>query len=223
MTGVREVWKGYKTRIKGKHFKIYNNIEDVLKNRPLDIPEVQFRKLIAYWSIPSVKALSRLNSENRKKQQHQHRMGPISFARVHNEMREMNENKEDPSQVDVFVATRTGQKGKEIDSGTQADKLKSHQEVGDTPEKASPAVFGKEQPGRVRYTISSMKTELHETKDRVQRLEDLVKLLLQQSSLGTKIDEALSLLRAKESTHDINNKQCPNGNDRPSSSTRDPK
>ncbi|XP_052107426.1 uncharacterized protein LOC127740487 [Arachis duranensis] len=128
------------------------------------------------------------------------------------------------------------------------DKLKSHQEAGDTPEKAFTAVFGKEQPGRVRCygrtstktslqkereiakikqqhteTISSMKTELHETKDRVQSLEDLVKLLLQQSSLGTDIDEALSLLRAKESTHDINSKQCSNGNDRPSSSTRDPK
>ncbi|XLR62765.1 hypothetical protein S83_013437, partial [Arachis hypogaea] len=128
------------------------------------------------------------------------------------------------------------------------DKLKSHQEAGDTSEKAFTAVFGKEQPGRVRCygrtitktslqkereiakikqqhaeTISSMKTELHETKDRVQSLEDLVKLLLQQSSLGTNIDEALSLLRAKESTHDINSKQCSNGNDRPSSSTRDPK
>ncbi|XP_072078120.1 uncharacterized protein [Arachis hypogaea] len=250
MTGVREAWKGYKTRIKGKHFEIYNNIEDMLKNRPLDIPEVQFRKLIAYWSIPSVKVLSRLNSENRKKQQHQHRMGPISFARVRNEMREMNENKEDPSQVDVFVATRTGRKGKELDSGTQAviDKLKSHQEAGDTPEKSFAAVFCKEQPERVRCygrtitktslqkereiakikqqhteTISSMKTEFHETKDRVQSLEDLVRLLLQQSSLGTNIDEALSLLRAKESTHDINSKQCLNGNDRPSSSTRDPK
>ncbi|XP_025644858.1 uncharacterized protein [Arachis hypogaea] len=111
MTGVREAWKGYKTRIKGKHFEIYNNIEDMLKNRPLDIPEVQFRKLIAYWSIPSVK-------------------------------REMNKNKEDPSQVDVFVATRTGRKGKELDSGTQAviDKLKSHQEAGDTPKKAFTAV-----------------------------------------------------------------------------------
>ncbi|XP_020998457.2 uncharacterized protein LOC107489618 [Arachis duranensis] len=177
-------------------------------------------------------------------------MGPISFARVRNEMREMNENKEDPSQVDVFVATRTGQKGKELDSGTQAiiDKLKSHQEAGDTPEKAFTTVFGKEQPGRVQCygrtitktslqkereiakikqqhgeTISSMKTKLHETKDRVQSLEDHVKLLLQQSSLGTNIDEALSLLRTKESTHDINSKQCPNGNDRPSSSTRDPK
>ncbi|KAL4365237.1 hypothetical protein AHAS_Ahas07G0086000 [Arachis hypogaea] len=227
MTGVREAWKGYKTRIKGKHFERYNNIEDMLKNRPLDIPEVQFQKLIAYWSIPSVKALSHLNSENRKKQQHRHRMGPISFARVRNEMREMNENKEDPSQVDVFVATRTGRKEKELDLGTQAviDKLKSHQEAGDTPEKAFTAKEREIAKIKQQHTetISSMKTELHETKDRVQSLEDLVKLLLQQSSLGTNIDEALSLLRAKESTHDINSKQCSNGNDRPSSSTRDPK
>ncbi|KAL4365743.1 hypothetical protein AHAS_Ahas07G0136600 [Arachis hypogaea] len=190
MTGVREVWKSYKTRIKRKHFEIYNNIEDMLKNRPSDIPE----------------ALSRINSENRKKQQHQHRMGPISFARVRNEMREMNENKEDPSQVDVFVATQIGRKGEELDSGTQAviDKLKGHQEAGDTTEKAFTVVFGKEQLERVRCygrtitktslqkeqeiakikqqhpeTVSSIKTELHETKDKVQSLEDLVKLLLQ--------------------------------------------
>ncbi|KAL4321444.1 hypothetical protein AHAS_Ahas14G0111100 [Arachis hypogaea] len=141
-------------------------------------------------------------------------MGPISFARVRNEM----------------------------------DKLKGHQEAGDTPEKVFTAVFGKEQLERVRCygrtiikislqkereiakikqqhveTISSIKTELHETKDRVQSLEDLVKLLLQQNSLGTNIDEALSLLRAKELTPDINRIQCPNGNDRPSSLTRDPK
>ncbi|XP_057740410.1 chromatin modification-related protein EAF7-like [Arachis stenosperma] len=31
ITGVREAWKGYKIRIKGKHFEIYNNIEDMLK------------------------------------------------------------------------------------------------------------------------------------------------------------------------------------------------
>ncbi|KAL4286593.1 hypothetical protein AHAS_Ahas19G0101700 [Arachis hypogaea] len=83
MTGVREVWKHYKTRINKKHFEIYNNIEDMLKNRPSDILEVQFQKLIAYWSIPSAK-------------------------------REMNENKEDPSQVDVIVATRTEQKEKSL-------------------------------------------------------------------------------------------------------------
>ncbi|XP_057744826.1 uncharacterized protein LOC130962655 [Arachis stenosperma] len=229
MTGVREVWKGYKTRIKGKHFEIYNNIENMLKNRPLDIPE----------------ALSRLNSENRKKQQHQHRMRPISFAKVHNKMHEMNENKEDPSQVDMFVATRTGQKEKELDSGTQAvilshNKLKINlratKKLETLPRKPllqylaknNEEEFDKEREiAKIKQqhaeTINSMKTELHEIKDRVQSLEDLVKLLFQQSSLGTNIDEALSLLRAKESTHDINSKQCLTGNDRPSSSTRDPK
>ncbi|KAL4344224.1 hypothetical protein AHAS_Ahas11G0157000 [Arachis hypogaea] len=160
MTDVRETWKRYKTRIKKKHFEINNNIEDMLKNRPSDILEVQFQKLIACWSITSVK-------------------------------REMNENKEDSSQVN---------------SGTQAviDKLKDRQEAGNTPEKSFTIIFDKEQPERVRCyrriitktslqkeweiakikqqhveTISSMKTELHETKDIVQSLEDLVKLLLQ--------------------------------------------
>ncbi|XP_020970897.1 uncharacterized protein LOC107626672 isoform X2 [Arachis ipaensis] len=73
----------YKTRIKKKHFEPYSgNIEDMLVNRPLEIPKIQFRKLIAYWSIPTVKAMCVINSENRKKQQWRHKMGPINFARV---------------------------------------------------------------------------------------------------------------------------------------------
>ncbi|XP_016195639.1 uncharacterized protein LOC107636656 [Arachis ipaensis] len=124
----------------------------MLVNRPLEIPEIQFRKLIAYWSIPTVKAMCVINSENRKKQQWRHKMGPINFARVRVDLREKKENKEEPNQAEMFVATRNGLKGKTLDVETQAviDKLDDLQEAGETPTNAFQKVFGKENPGRVR-------------------------------------------------------------------------
>ncbi|KAL4337264.1 hypothetical protein AHAS_Ahas12G0092800 [Arachis hypogaea] len=35
----------------------------MLMNRPLEIPKVQFRKLITYWSIPTVKRQKKENKE----------------------------------------------------------------------------------------------------------------------------------------------------------------
>ncbi|RYQ90553.1 hypothetical protein Ahy_B09g096603 isoform C [Arachis hypogaea] len=54
----------------------------MLVNRLLKISKIQFQKLIAYWSIPTVKAMCVVNSENRRKQQWRHKMGPINFERV---------------------------------------------------------------------------------------------------------------------------------------------
>ena len=59
MDGIRDAWKRHKTTIKKKHCDKYDNIEDMLKNCPPGIPEVQFRKLIAYWSLPTVQVSGR--------------------------------------------------------------------------------------------------------------------------------------------------------------------
>ncbi|KAL1318247.1 uncharacterized protein [Arachis hypogaea] len=207
----------------------------MLVNRPLEIPEIQFRKLIAYWSIPTVKAMCAINSENRKKQQWRHKMGPINFARVRVDLCEKKENKEEPNQAEIFVATRNGLKGKTLDIETQAviDKLDDLQEAGETPTNAFQKVFGKENPGRVRCfgrtvtkaslkknkeideikkqseeKVTALKTELDDHKQRLQGLEDIVKLMLQQTSPGMNVDEALSLLRSKQSS--ANSAQDPN-------------
>ncbi|MED6189821.1 hypothetical protein PIB30_099765, partial [Stylosanthes scabra] len=50
-----EAWKKYKGEIKKNHFKKYRTKKQMLKNQPLDISEVQFCKLIRYWSLPSIK------------------------------------------------------------------------------------------------------------------------------------------------------------------------
>ncbi|XP_020973185.1 uncharacterized protein LOC107629748 [Arachis ipaensis] len=176
-----------------------------------------------------------INSENRKKQQWRHKMGPINFARVRVDLREKKENKEEPNQAEMFVVTRNGLKGKTLDVETQAviDKLDDLQEAGKTPTNAFQKVFGKENLGRVRCyrrtvtktslkknkeideikkqseeKVTALKTELDDHKQRLQGLEDIVKLMLQQTSPGMNVDEALSLLRSKQSS--ANSAQDPN-------------
>ncbi|XP_027772386.1 uncharacterized protein LOC107016729 [Solanum pennellii] len=106
-----------------------------------------------------------MNSQKRKKQKWRHRMGPINFARVRVALREAKDNNEEPSKPEIFIATRT-KTGKEIQADTQIAiaELQNRQNSGETADDAFMAVFGKEQPGRVRcygrsVTTSSLKKD----------------------------------------------------------------
>ncbi|RYR48418.1 hypothetical protein Ahy_A07g034440 [Arachis hypogaea] len=99
------------------------------------------------------------------------------------------------------------------------DKLHDLQEDGETPTNAFQKVFGKENPRRKNKEIdeikkqseekvTALKTELDDHKQRLQGLEDIVKLMLQQTSPGMNVDETLSLLRSKKSS--ANSAQDPN-------------
>ncbi|XP_016192279.1 uncharacterized protein LOC107633157 [Arachis ipaensis] len=86
MRGFCRAWKKYKGEIKKEHFLKYNTKKEMIKNRPLEIPEFQFHKLIRYWSLPAVKAMSVKNTENRSKQTCPHRMGSTNFATVRKQL-----------------------------------------------------------------------------------------------------------------------------------------
>ncbi|MED6114398.1 hypothetical protein PIB30_079856 [Stylosanthes scabra] len=90
-------------------------------------------------------------------------MGPVNFARVRAALRESKGTNEEPKRFEVFIATRTSRKRKELDAGTQtAIKIfQSRQASGETEEEAFQSLFGKEQPGRVRcYGKSITQTDL---------------------------------------------------------------
>ncbi|XP_019236295.1 PREDICTED: uncharacterized protein LOC109216585 [Nicotiana attenuata] len=118
MTGLRDAWKRHKKNIKKKYFDKNATIDEMLQNRPIEIPEVQFCQLIEYWDDEDVQAMCQLNSENRKKQMWTHRMGPINFAIVRVALRATKENNEEPSKSEMFITTRT-KKGKEVHTDTQ--------------------------------------------------------------------------------------------------------
>ncbi|KAH0724866.1 hypothetical protein KY284_000731 [Solanum tuberosum] len=125
----------------------------------------EYINLIEYWKHPTVQAISEENSKNRKQQQWRHRTGPINFARVCVALCATKENNEGPSQPEMFITTRTKME-KEIQADTQVaiTELQNRQNIGETADDAFRAVFGKEQPGRLRcygksVTTSSLKED----------------------------------------------------------------
>ncbi|KAH0633349.1 hypothetical protein KY284_036135 [Solanum tuberosum] len=134
MTGLRDAWRRHKQKIKERCFDKNSTVEDMLPKRPNDIPEGQFRQLIKYWKHPTVQRATK-------------------------------ENNEEPSKCEMFIATCT-KTGKEIQADTQVAiaELQNHQNFGETTDDAFTAVFGKEQPGRLRcygrsVTTSSLKKD----------------------------------------------------------------
>ncbi|MED6107203.1 hypothetical protein PIB30_011773 [Stylosanthes scabra] len=58
-----DAWKHFKTKIKRRHFLPYENVEDMVKNRP-------------------TQSISEKNKEHSHQYKFPHRMGPVNFARV---------------------------------------------------------------------------------------------------------------------------------------------
>ncbi|KAM3222893.1 hypothetical protein P3L10_022163 [Capsicum annuum] len=159
MHGLRDAWRGFKREVKRRCFDKRLTVEEMLEKRPAG------RSGCSLMSVG--RALSEVNSQNRKKQKLRHRMGPINFGRVRVALRRTKENNEEPLKAEMFVATRT-KTGKEVQADTQIaiSELENHQNAGKTPDDTFTAVFGKEKPGRVRgYGRSVTRTSLQKEEE----------------------------------------------------------
>nr|XP_025625355.1 uncharacterized protein LOC112717580 [Arachis hypogaea] len=125
---------------------------------------------------------------------------------------------EEPSRAEVFIATRTSKKGKEIDAKTQATitELQNRLEAGENEEDAFVGVLGKDQPGRLRcygasITRSSLKKDEEirhikvEYNTKVSSLEKkmdgvcgLLKILVHQLNPGMSNEEVTALVQAAQ-------------------------
>ncbi|XP_057745036.1 uncharacterized protein LOC130962898 [Arachis stenosperma] len=123
---IRDAWKRFKGKIKQKHFVPFDTIEDM--------------------------SISEKNKKHKEQQKFPHRMGPINFGRVRVALRATKETNEEPKRFEMFLATRTSQKRKEVDQETQdaIDEFQNRQAAGEIDEESFKSLFGKEQPGRVR-------------------------------------------------------------------------
>ncbi|CAI8602668.1 unnamed protein product [Vicia faba] len=115
-TTVREAWRRYKHKIKKNHFLKYSDMTERLKNRPPNVPIAQFKSLCAYWSKETIQAISESNTRNRAQLKWMHRMGPKNFALTREKVRQ--KEKREPTQSEMFVETRKGNKGKEMNVET---------------------------------------------------------------------------------------------------------
>ncbi|CAI8597792.1 unnamed protein product [Vicia faba] len=215
-TTVREAWRRYKHKIKKNHFLKYSNMTERLKNRPPNVPIAQFKSLCAYWSKETIQAISENNTRNRAQLKWMHRMGPKNFALTREKVRE--KEKREPTQSEMFVETRKGNKGKELDVETRKviSQLQEMVEKEESDTEAFKVFFGKECPGRVHcYGRNIIKTSLKrkaeinalkqaqsedvstlrdEFQDKIDRLQNAFKTVIQQCNPQINIESIEDLL-----------------------------
>ncbi|XP_045807736.1 uncharacterized protein LOC123902122 [Trifolium pratense] len=150
---VNDAWKRYKCWIKRMHFSSYKTKCERLKNRPQDIPEGQFRNLLEFWEDEKTQEVSHQNAQNIAQLKYRHRTGNKAFAVIREKMRVSSEDKEPPTQAQVFIATRQSRKGKELDKETNSAIIKLQDMIennGQPSSEAFQSIVGKEKPGRMR-------------------------------------------------------------------------
>ncbi|PWA77943.1 transposase, Ptta/En/Spm [Artemisia annua] len=102
-------WRGHKSRLKKKHFYDLKDNSSRLKNRPKCIPEKDFLQLLRLWNKTEEKVICCKGTTNVIK--NLHTAGPKSFARIREDMKNEDPNKEPPSLTKLFERTRERKKG----------------------------------------------------------------------------------------------------------------
>ncbi|WJX26125.1 hypothetical protein P8452_15095 [Trifolium repens] len=110
----------------------------VSSKRPLgfsqEVPEEDFKSLLEYWRDEKTQEVSHQNAQNIAQLKFRHRTGNKSFAVIRENMRLSSEDKEPPTQAQVFIATRQSRKGNELDKETNSaiiqlqDMIEKHEQ-----------------------------------------------------------------------------------------------
>ncbi|WJX57729.1 hypothetical protein P8452_43257 [Trifolium repens] len=73
---------------------------------------------MTYWKYETIQEFCHQNAKNIAKQKWRHRAGPISFAIIRERLRATKDNKEPPTQAEVFIETRQSKRGSQLDQVT---------------------------------------------------------------------------------------------------------
>ncbi|XP_020965602.1 uncharacterized protein LOC110266090 [Arachis ipaensis] len=76
--------------------------------------------------LGDTQSISQRNKQHKENMKFPHCMGPINFGRVRVAMRATKETKEEPKRFEMFIATRTSRKRKEVDEETQTAVVRVH-------------------------------------------------------------------------------------------------
>ncbi|KAL8264362.1 hypothetical protein R6Q59_022492 [Mikania micrantha] len=99
-------YKVHKCRFKKQHFYQFKDDKTRWKNRPKSIPEGDFAQLLRLWNNTNVKKRCLRAKEIRMSQKNMHTAGPKSFARIRDEMKNDDPNKDFPTLTKMFEQTR---------------------------------------------------------------------------------------------------------------------
>ncbi|KAL4583779.1 hypothetical protein LXL04_008362 [Taraxacum kok-saghyz] len=156
LRSIGAAWRGYKCRIKKKHFYKFKDNKTRWKKRPKNIPENDFLDLLSYWNKKEVMNQCLQKRNARKAQKNMHTTGPKSFARIREEMMNENPNREQPDSAQVFERTRARKIGNVYcdtydDTTKKIELMKTYQPPeGMTAVDPFVAVMGKEHDGHCR-------------------------------------------------------------------------
>ncbi|KAL8251654.1 hypothetical protein R6Q59_035347 [Mikania micrantha] len=109
---IGNAYKVHKCRFKKKHFYQYKDNKSRWRNRPKSIPEDDFSQLLSLWNNKTVAKRCLRAKEIRMSQKNMHIAGPKSFARIRDEMKNEDPNKELPTLTQVFERTRKRTEGR---------------------------------------------------------------------------------------------------------------
>ncbi|KAL8255284.1 hypothetical protein R6Q59_033505 [Mikania micrantha] len=104
-------YKVHKCRFKKQHFYQFKDDKTRWKNRPKSIPEGDFAQLLRLWNNTNVKKRCLRAKEIRMSQKNMHTAGPKSFARIRDEMKNDDPNKDFPTLTKMFEQTRKRTEG----------------------------------------------------------------------------------------------------------------
>ncbi|KAL8094195.1 hypothetical protein AgCh_035898 [Apium graveolens] len=80
-------WRVYKSRVKSRCFKKFDNDRDRIKSKPANIQLEQFMVILKCWSDEAVQDKAEKNVANRKKITYMHIAGRTSFAQFRSKMK----------------------------------------------------------------------------------------------------------------------------------------
>ncbi|GAB2278649.1 hypothetical protein Dimus_013325 [Dionaea muscipula] len=99
-------WRTFKCKLKKKHYKPYKNNKMRWKNRPFEVSIEHFKWLLKKWDDRKDKDRAKVNALNRAKVTNVRTCGPKSFALIRERLKNANEDKKEPTSVEMFKATR---------------------------------------------------------------------------------------------------------------------
>ncbi|KAL8094216.1 hypothetical protein AgCh_035919 [Apium graveolens] len=90
----------YKSRVKSRYFKKFDNDMDRIIRKPAKIPLEQFMVILKYWSDEAMQEKARKNVANRKNVTDTHTVGRTSFAQLRSKMVEADGSDDDEKDRD---------------------------------------------------------------------------------------------------------------------------
>ncbi|XP_058078419.1 uncharacterized protein LOC131226741 [Magnolia sinica] len=159
LMSIGKKWRDWKCELKKFHYLPHDNDEAWLADLNERVQKDQWKALIEFWNSEEGKVRNKINTKNRRKQRISHTAGTKSFARIREEERNKRANREDLTQVDMFLLTHRRKNGMPVDEASSRAMEQLNERTSQQPEASHNStarrdifseVMGDERHGRVR-------------------------------------------------------------------------